>query len=135
MQLCAPTVDQRDNPIYARRVTSSAGTGLSTHVLNTTSGHPVDGILVRFQILDAGVWVDHHETRTGANGRAHGFTTGFLAAGDYRLVFATGAWFSQHGSACFFPEVTIAFRVDDVPRHHHVPLLLSPFGYTTYRGS
>lgn len=92
-------------------------------------------MLVRFEALENGAWIDRHQTHTGANGRAHGFSAGPLAAGDYRLIFATGAWFSQHASACFFPEVTIEFRVDGDARHHHVPLLLSPFGYTTYRGS
>ncbi len=92
-------------------------------------------MLVRFQSLEAGAWVDRHEARTSTSGRAHGFSTGALVAGDYRFIFDTAAWFAQHGVECFFPEVTIVFRVDGMPRHHHVPLLLSPFGYTTYRGS
>ena len=62
-----------------------------------------------------------------------GFTP-LAETGRYRLTFATGAWFASHGVASFHPEVVIVFEVREL-RHHHVPLLLSPFGYSTYRGS
>ena len=74
-------------------------------------------------------------THTDADGRARGPSKGPLEAGDYRLQFDTGSWFAKQGIECFFPSVTIEFRVSDTQRHHHVPLLLSPFGYSTYRGS
>ena len=58
-----------------------------------------------------------------------------LAAGTYRVVFDTGAYFAVSGTQAFYPEVTVTFRVDDTSEHFHVPLLLSPYGYSTYRGS
>ena len=56
-------------------------------------------------------------------------------AGRYRLTFATGTWFAARGVESFHPEVSVVFEVRDAKQHHHVPLLLSPFGYSTYRGS
>ena len=58
-----------------------------------------------------------------------------MAAGDYRLRFDTGAYFGAKGLEAFFPEVVVSFRIDASGGHHHVPLLLSPYGYSTYRGS
>ncbi|HEX5089201.1 MAG TPA: hydroxyisourate hydrolase [Nocardioides sp.] len=99
---------------------------LSTHVLDTAAGLPAEGIEVRLEtptgdLLDEGV--------TDADGRI-GSLGGELAAGDYVLRFATEAHF-EHS---FFPEVVVVFTVAD-DRHHHVPVLLSPYGYSTYRGS
>ncbi len=98
---------------------------LSTHVLDTAAGRPAHGIAVRLETragdpLDAGV--------TDADGRIAALG-GELAAGEYVLRFDTGSYVEG-----FFPEVVIVFTVAD-DRHHHVPLLLSPFGYSTYRGS
>jgi 5-hydroxyisourate hydrolase len=95
---------------------------LSTHVLDTSVGLPAEGIAVRLEsragdLLDEGV--------TNADGRI-GSLGGELAAGDYVLRFAT--------AGVFFPEVVIVFTISD-ERHHHVPVLLSPYGYSTYRGS
>ncbi len=109
--------------------------GLSTHVLNTATGDPAADMKVRFQSLEGGAWFDRHETHTDADGRAQGFSKGPLAAGNFRLIFDAGPWFARRGQDCFFPQVTIEFQVTDPKRHHHVPLLLSPFGYSTYRGS
>jgi 5-hydroxyisourate hydrolase len=95
---------------------------LSTHVLDTAAGLPAEGIAVRLEtrageLLDEGV--------TNADGRI-GSLGGELAAGDYVLRFAT--------EGVFFPEVVVVFTVSD-DRHHHVPVLLSAYGYSTYRGS
>lgn len=90
---------------------------------------------VTLQARRADGWDDRHETRTDADGRARTLSAGPLGAGEFRLAFATGEWFASRGIDCFFPQVTVEFRVTDTQRHHHVPLLLSPFGYSTYRGS
>ena len=73
---------------------------------------------------------------TDADGRARDLGPAVLPPGIYRLVFDTGAYFASQGTEpAFFPEVTVTFRVGGEARHHHVPLLLSPFAYSTYRGS
>jgi len=110
--------------------------GLSTHVLNTSSGMPAAGMMVRCQILKGETWSDLHSVSTDIDGRAKNFLgSGSLYPGHYRFTFETGAWFAQQHIETFYPSVTIQFHVSDAARHHHVPLLLSPFGYSTYRGS
>lgn len=95
---------------------------LSTHVLDAASGRPATGLAVRLETVDGTVLATD---RTDADGRITGWAPG---AGVHRLVFDTG----DHA---FYPEVTVTFRITDAGEHHHVPLLLSPFAYTTYRGS
>jgi 5-hydroxyisourate hydrolase len=95
---------------------------LSTHVLDAATGRPAPGVTVRLEHTDGTVAAT---ARTDADGRVTGWTPG---AGVHRLVFDT----ADHA---FFPEVAVTFRITDPDRHHHVPLLLSPFAYTTYRGS
>ncbi|HEU5332005.1 MAG TPA: hydroxyisourate hydrolase [Actinocrinis sp.] len=109
---------------------------LSTHVLDAMHGHPAAGIAVR---LDAAVddgWKPLAETATGEDGRARDGLAAELSAGRYRLVFDTAGYFAAQGvDEFFFPEVAICFTVADPGAHYHVPLLLSPFAYSTYRGS
>ncbi|HEX2314518.1 MAG TPA: hydroxyisourate hydrolase [Thermomonospora sp.] len=100
---------------------------LSTHVLDAAVGLPAAGLAVRLERREAGGWATVAAGRTDADGRLREFPE--LTRGTYRLVFDTA------GRSEFFPEVTVAFAVDDPGRHHHVPLLLSPFAYSTYRGS
>ncbi|MDV6012839.1 hydroxyisourate hydrolase [Haloechinothrix sp. LS1_15] len=108
---------------------------ISTHVLDTGTGSPAEGVTARLehpgpdgaQPLGTGV--------TNADGRIADFGAGNLPAGTYRLVFDTGAYFASAGRATFFPEVSVTFAVADESQHYHIPLLLSPFSYTTYRGS
>lgn len=110
--------------------------GLSTHVLDVSRGRPGAGVAVRLELNDGEGWRELGRAETDDDGRVEdllGSTA--LSTGDYRLVFDTGAYHARHGVNGFHPEVTIAFTVTDVGEHHHVPLLLSPFGYTTYRGS
>jgi 5-hydroxyisourate hydrolase len=97
---------------------------LSTHVLDAVSGSPASGLAVRLE-RDGKVLA---EGRTDAGGRIAGWEVG---AGAHRLVFDTGSYLAD----TFYPEVVIAFTVRDPAAHHHVPLLLSPYAYTTYRGS
>ncbi|MQA26672.1 MAG: hydroxyisourate hydrolase [Micromonosporaceae bacterium] len=106
---------------------------LSTHVLDASVGRPAAGVAVCLERRDGGDWSPADEGRTDADGRLKGLSAG--AAGDYRLLFGTGDYFAQRGVEAFHPEVVVAFRITDPAEHHHVPLLLSPYSYTTYRGS
>ena len=111
--------------------------GLSTHVLDTAIGRPAAGIGVRLEIEEAGAWQELASAATNADGRVgHLLPAGTaLAAATYRLTFDTAGWFAAAGVAGFYPHVTVVFVVRDPAQHHHVPLLLAPFGYSTYRGS
>jgi 5-hydroxyisourate hydrolase len=114
---------------------------VSTHVLDATTGRPASGVRVSLSWLDPllgdadGEWVAVADGETGADGRfGFGEPTG---SGVYRLTFGTGEYFTARGVAAFYPQVTITFEVKDpdAREHVHVPLLLSPYGYSTYRGS
>ncbi|MEU0791323.1 hydroxyisourate hydrolase [Amycolatopsis sp. NPDC005961] len=102
---------------------------VTTHVLDTASGRPAPGIAVRFETVEGKPIADG---RTDDDGRIRDLGPETLDPGAYRLVFDTGAYL---GPDAFFPEVTLTFRISDGTAHHHVPLLLSPFAYSTYRGS
>ena len=108
---------------------------LSTHVLDTARGRPAAGVRVTVELRDGDGWRGVGGGVTDADGRVPGLVAGPLAAGTHRLVFATGEWFEAQGVAGFYPEVTVVCRIQDPADHHHVPLLLSPYGYSTYRGS
>jgi 5-hydroxyisourate hydrolase len=103
---------------------------LSTHVLDTSAGRPAAGLRVRLEAADGTVLA---EAVTDADGRV-GALASDLPPDDLRLRFDTGGWYAARGEATFYPEVVVAFTVA-AGEHHHVPLLLSPFGYSTYRGS
>ena len=110
--------------------------GVTTHVLDTASGRPAAGLRVTLEARAGDGWTVVGEGVTDADGRVPGLATpGSLRAGAHRLTFATGDWFAAEGVAGFYPEVTVVFVISDPGDHHHVPLLLSPFGYSTYRGS
>jgi 5-hydroxyisourate hydrolase len=106
---------------------------LSTHVLDATTGRPAEGVAVRLDEQVDGEWRTTAEGSTDADGRIGAF--GEPGAGIHRLHFATGEYFDAAGVATFYPEVTVTFTVVDPAAHHHVPLLLSPFAFSTYRGS
>ena len=101
---------------------------VTTHVLDTANGVPASGIAVRLET--AGTLIA--EGVTDSDGRVHDLGPERLDAGVYRLTFDTGAYL---GPDAFFPEITVSFRILDPGAHHHVPVLLSPFSYSTYRGS
>jgi 5-hydroxyisourate hydrolase len=84
--------------------------------------------------VDSG-WQPVGRDTTEANGRANSLLSSPLVDGRYRLVFDTGAYFRALGESGFYPEVSVTFVVEDATEHYHVPLLLSRFGYSTYRGS
>src|SRR4029077_6313156 len=96
---------------------------------------PPRGLAVTLKQTTVTGWIVRSRATTDADGRVRDAFAVVPAAGRYRLTFATGAWFAARGVECFHPEVTVVFEVRDAARHHHVPLLLSPFGYSTYRGS
>jgi 5-hydroxyisourate hydrolase len=101
---------------------------LSTHVLDVTRGEPAVAVPVTLERRIDDRWVQVADGLTDLDGRLRDWVPDTQwGAGRYRLTFAVGV--------AFFPEVTVIFEVTDPDRHHHVPLLLSPFGYTTYRGS
>lgn len=106
---------------------------ITTHVLNTTAGEPAKGVLVvlEFRETETQPWERIGEGRTDANGRLQNFVPGqdITKAGLYCLRFDTSS------VSPFFPEVVVQFWVSDLQQHYHIPLLLSRFGYTTYRGS
>ena len=106
---------------------------LSTHVLNAVTGRPAPGVAVRLESWTATGWQLAAAGTTDADGRIG--ELGSPAAGRHRITFDTGGYFAELGVATFYPEVGVVFEITEPDRHHHVPLLLSPYGYTTYRGS
>ena len=105
---------------------------VTTHVLDAAVGRPARGIAV---VLSR---VDGSEVAAGVTddaGRIRDLGPERLDAGTYRLSFATGAYFAETGRETFYPIVSIDFSVTDPEQHYHVPLLLSPFSYSTYRGN
>jgi 5-hydroxyisourate hydrolase len=114
--------------------------GITTHVLDTSRGRPASGVPVVLEIRSDpadGGWREIGCTETDADGRARQLlpTGSELSTGIYRLTFAIETYFQKLEIEGFYPEVSIVFHVRDAAQHFHVPLLLSPYGYSTYRGS
>jgi 5-hydroxyisourate hydrolase len=105
---------------------------LSTHVLDTSRGAPAAGIAVALEDRDGSVIA---EAITDGDGRVGSIGPERLAAGEYRLRFASGGYFAAQGVTGFYPEVVVVFTIADAAEHYHVPVLLNPFGYSTYRGT
>ncbi len=110
-------------------------TRITTHVLDTGSGRPGAGIAVRLERADAADGAPLASASTDADGRVRDWLPAGVPAGRYRLVFQTGAWFGAAGRETLYPVVAVEFEVRDGAPHYHLPLLLAPFGYSTYRGS
>lgn len=109
---------------------------ISTHVLDTMRGTPAAGLEVTLSRREPdGDWTVVGQAVTDAEGRVRELTADDLDAGDYRLEFATQPYFARSGLSAFYPEVAVVFSLEDPTGHVHVPLLLSPFGYTTYKGT
>ena len=111
---------------------------ITTHVLDTARGRPAEGVPVALEVqTDEGGWRTLGRGKTDADGRLRDLLSQEqkLSQGVYRLTFDTAAYFDSLGLAGFYPEAVITFFVADASQHYHVPLLLSPFGYSTYRGS
>jgi 5-hydroxyisourate hydrolase len=109
---------------------------ISTHVLDVALGRPASGLALRLEVLETNAtWTMLRSTVTDIDGRSAALAEAVALAGrTCRLGFDTRAYFAATGRPCFFPWVEVVFVVDGGERHH-VPLLLSPFGYSTYRGS
>jgi 5-hydroxyisourate hydrolase len=112
--------------------------GISCHVLDTSRGRPAGGVALRLERLASGSneWHTLATTQTDADGRAAGLEgTTPRVLGPHRLTFELESYFERTGQALFFPRVQVEFVVGSASEKYHVPLLLSPFGYSTYRGS
>jgi len=108
---------------------------ISTHVLDTTRGEPAAGVTVTLWRLDGKEHVSQGTRETDADGRIGDLAGGDLPTGSYRLSFEVGAYYKKKGIASFLDRVTLDFQVTDTARKYHVPLLMSPFACSSYRGS
>jgi 5-hydroxyisourate hydrolase len=111
--------------------------GITTHVLDTSRGRPAIGVPVLLEIREGEGWGEIGHALTDGDGRVRDLLPAgsALIPGIYRLTFGIETYFRAQEVEGFYPEATISFHVRDGNQHHHVPLLLSPFGYSTYRGS
>jgi len=116
---------------------SAALNPLSVHVLNLQDGLPSADVAVTLEQRVGDGWTMLGEGVTNAQGRIPAlFPAGMpMVRGTYRVTFKTGKWFAEHKSPTFFPEIPVIFMADGSVPHYHVPLLLSPYGYSTYRGN
>ena len=136
-ELRSPRPNKKRSPVYVYKVVRVGP--ITTHgVLDTAVGRPRRGIVVVTRATGPGWrWTELGLSLTNAHGRLTSLLpdAAVLTAGVYRLRFLTDPYFTSHGLQSFYPEIAIHFHVDDPAGHFHVPLLLSPFGYSTYRGS
>jgi 5-hydroxyisourate hydrolase len=111
---------------------------ITTHVLDTSRGCPAAGVSVALELLtEGGEWKRLGSGVTGADGRVRDLlpANSVLTVGAYRLTFDAAAYYRALKMDCFYPSIPIVFEVRATSEHFHVPLLLSPYGYSTYRGS
>ena len=111
---------------------------ISTHILDTSRGAPANGVAISLEVQNSDeTWTELSHAWTDDDGRVKPFflVEQPLQGGTYRLVFDIDAYFSGLKVESFYPQVTIVFKIDDTTQHYHVPLLISPYGYSTYRGS
>ena len=110
--------------------------GITTHVLDTARGRPASGMRVVLEARTDDGWTAVGGGETDADGRVPGLAPdGTLHPGIHRITFFTGDWFAAERLPGFYPLVTVVCEIDDSAAHYHVPLLLSPYSYSTYRGS
>ncbi|GAA4371757.1 hydroxyisourate hydrolase [Paeniglutamicibacter cryotolerans] len=108
---------------------------ITTHVLDTGTGRPASGVKATLEAKTASGWQEIGSGFTDGDGRIRNLGPVQVEVGTYRVGFDTGAYFGKQGTETFFPTVTIDFQVSSTTDHYHVPLLISPFAYSTYRGS
>ena len=110
---------------------------LSVHVLNLENGLPSRNVKVILEAQQKDKWVKINEGSTDSNGRISSLypENKVLDKGVYKVTFQTGEWFKQNNQRAFFPEVPVVFVIDGSLEHYHIPLLISPYGYSTYRGN
>ena len=110
---------------------------ITTHVLDTSRGRPAAGVPVTLEVEAPGGWKLVGKGTTNADGRIADLVVPeiTIGAGTYRLIFDTAKYFATEQIESFYPQVSVIFKLTEPAQHYHVPLLLSPFGYSTYRGS
>ena len=111
---------------------------ISTHILDTSRGRPATAVSVALEVLNAGEgWSRLAEAETDADGRVaqFGISESQIIPGTYRLIFGVAKYFESLQQKSFYSEVVVTFLIEGAAEHYHVPLLISPFGYSTYRGS
>ncbi len=112
---------------------------LSVHVLDLQTGQPSPGVTVDLEQRSGSGWQPLGSAVTDAQGRIRALVPqqrlANWGAGEYRVVFRTGEFYARQNQSTFFPEIPVVFKVDSGAQHYHVPLLLSPFGFSTYRGN
>lgn len=118
-------------------LTMAADNPLSVHVLNLNDGLPSPDVKVTLEKQNGSQWAALNDGVTNQQGRITALypQDKALEKGTYRVTFKTGDWFEAHDTASFFPEVPVIFEVDGTVPHYHIPLLLSPYGFSTYRGN
>ena len=118
-------------------LTMAADNPLSVHVLNLNDGLPSPDVKVTLEKQNGSQWAALNDGVTNQQGRITALypQDKALEKGTYRVTFKTGDWFEAHDTASFFPEVPVLFEVDGTVPHYHIPLLLSPYGFSTYRGN
>jgi 5-hydroxyisourate hydrolase len=110
---------------------------ITTHVLDTSKGRPADGITAILEFQTADGWTELARGSTNTDGRIPDLLPNErkIDSGVYRLTFETGLYLERNHTAGFYPYVSIVFEIKESEQHYHIPLLLSPFGYSTYKGS
>ncbi|SFM97935.1 5-hydroxyisourate hydrolase [Izhakiella capsodis] len=110
---------------------------ISVHVLNLKTGFPSEDILVTLDKREGHKWIKLNSAATGQDGRINAlYPAGKeIEPGDYRVIFETGKYYAEHKEDTFFPEIPVIIHVSKAGEHYHIPLLLSQYGYSTYRGS
>lgn len=111
---------------------------ITTHILDTARGRPASGVAIHLERRSPdGGWLSLGRGATDADGRQRSLLSAgeALITGFYRLTFDTGGYYASLGIEGFYPEVSVVFEIRDPAQHYHVPLLLNPYGYSTYRGS
>ena len=107
---------------------------ITTHILDTSTGKPAANVAVKLFKLTNNEWVQLTQGKTDTDGRITGWLNTEVEFATYKLVFDLDSYYQNQTTPAFYPEAQITFRLQDT-KHHHIPLLLSPFGYSTYRGS
>lgn len=108
---------------------------ITTHILDTSRGKPAPNVAVKLEMRRDDEWQEVGRGATDGDGRCKSLTPAALKPGVYRLWFDIASYFREQHIETFFPEVVVIFRIDDAAQHYHVPLLVSPYGYSTYRGT
>lgn len=107
---------------------------ITTHILDTSRGKTAAGVIVTLEYWDGKLWSQTAKAVSNGDGRVADWSFP-LRVGIYRLTFETGEYFRSRNTPTLYPSISVTFNVDDANAHYHIPLLLSPHGYSTYRGS